>query len=166
MPWCQAGGWLLLAVGSSLPLAPPCREDTRGDGAGLQGQGAMGAMCEFPSGAKVLEKTCCTFRCCHIDHARTQLMACSWEMRAGASMTVTYFGWEPDGSVVKSTYAFAIVAYCVWKDCPMPQPFQSIPVRFTKYEISETDCFKTLLTQPCNIMRIEQSSAKFSWLKS
>ena len=93
-------------------------------------------------------------------------MACSWEMRAGASMTVTYFGWEPDGSVVKSTYAFAIVAYCVWKDCPMPQPFQSIPVRLTKYEISETDCFKTLLTQPCNIMRIEQSSAKFSWLKS
>ena len=81
-------------------------------------------------------------------------------------MTVTYFGWELDGSVVKSTYAFAIVAYCVWKDCPMPQPFQSIQVRFTKYEISETDCFKTLLTQPCNIMRIEQSSAKFSWLKS
>ena len=120
----------------------------------------------FQAVPKCSKKTCCTFRCCHIGHARTQLMACSWEMSAGASMTVTYFGWELDGSVVKSTYAFAIVAYCVWKDCPMPQPFQSIQVRFTKYEISETDCFKTLLTQPCNIMRIEQSSAKFSWLKS
>ena len=52
---------------------------------------------------------------------------------AGASMTC--FGWEPDGSVVNSTYAFAmscIVAYCVCNDCSMPQPLaqllQSIPV--------------------------------------
>ena len=91
--------------------------------------------------------------------------------RAGASLT--HFGWEPDGSVVNSTYAFAlscIVAYCVCQNCDMPQPLvqllQSIPVRFTKYDSTEIECFKALLSQPWHVMRIEQSSAQFSWLKS
>ena len=35
----------------------------------------------FPSSAQVLEKKAPgTFRCCHIDRARTQLMACLWDM--------------------------------------------------------------------------------------
>ena len=70
--------------------------------------------------------------------------------RAGAS--VTCFGWEPDGSVVNSTYAFAmscIVAYCVCNDCSMPQPLaqllQSIPVRFTKHETSESRLLQSLI---------------------
>ena len=70
--------------------------------------------------------------------------------RAGASMTC--FGWEPDGSVVNSTYAFAmscIVAYCVCNDCSMPQPLaqllQSIPVRFTKHETSESRLLQSLI---------------------
>ena len=69
---------------------------------------------------------------------------------AGASMTC--FGWEPDGSVVNSTYAFAmscIVAYCVCNDCSMPQPLaqllQSIPVRFTKHETSESRLLQSLI---------------------
>ena len=70
--------------------------------------------------------------------------------RAGASMTC--FGWEPDGSVVNSTYAFAmscIIAYCVCNDCSMPQPLaqllQSIPVRFTKHETSESRLLQSLI---------------------
>ena len=70
--------------------------------------------------------------------------------RAGASMTC--FGWEPDGSVVNSTYAFAmscIIAYCVCNDCSMPQPLaqllQSIPVRFTKYETSNGRLLQSLI---------------------
>ena len=70
--------------------------------------------------------------------------------RAGASMTC--FGWEPDGAVVNSTYAFAmscIVAYCVCNDCSMPQPLaqllQSIPVRFTKHETSESRLLQSLI---------------------
>ena len=69
---------------------------------------------------------------------------------AGASMTC--FGWEPDGSVVNSTYAFAmscIIAYCVCNDCSMPQPLaqllQSIPVRFTKHETSESRLLQSLI---------------------
>ena len=69
---------------------------------------------------------------------------------AGASMTC--FGWEPDGSVVNSTYAFAmscIVAYCVCNDCSMPQPLaqllQSIPVRFTKHETSQSRLLQSLI---------------------
>ena len=34
----------------------------------------------FQAVPKVWKKAPCTFRCCHIDRARTQLMACSWEM--------------------------------------------------------------------------------------
>ena len=91
--------------------------------------------------------------------------------RAGASLA--HFGREPDGSVVNSTYAFAlscIIAYSVCTDCVMPQPLvqllQSIPVRFAKYDSTEIECFKALLSQPWHVMRIEQSSAQFSWLKS
>ena len=70
--------------------------------------------------------------------------------RAGASMTC--FGWEPDGSVVNSTYAFAmscIIAYCVCLNCDMPQPLvqllQSIPVRFTKYDSTENRVLQSLV---------------------
>ena len=34
----------------------------------------------FTTMPKSSKKAGCTFRCCHINHARTQLMACSWEM--------------------------------------------------------------------------------------
>jgi hypothetical protein len=34
----------------------------------------------FQAVPKFSKKAPCTFRCCHIDRARTQLMACSWEM--------------------------------------------------------------------------------------
>ena len=34
----------------------------------------------FTTMPKSTKKAGCTFRCCHINHARTQLMACSWEM--------------------------------------------------------------------------------------
>ena len=68
----------------------------------------------------------------------------------GASMTC--FGWEPDGAVVNSTYAFAmscIVAYCVCNNCSMPQPLaqllQAIPVRFTKHETSESRLLQSLI---------------------
>ena len=37
----------------------------------------------FQSIPKVRKQARCTFRCCHIDRARTQLMACSWEMPFG-----------------------------------------------------------------------------------
>ena len=93
--------------------------------------------------------------------------------RAGASMTC--FGWEPDGSVVNSTYAFAMsctVAYCVCNNCSMPQPLaqllQSIPVRFTKHESSQYRLLHSLIDSASSIhqARIEQSSAQFSWLKS
>ena len=91
--------------------------------------------------------------------------------RAGASMTCS--GWEPDGSVVNSTYAFAvscIIAYCVCNDRSLPQPLvqllQSIPVRLTKYEASDTDCPNVFLTQQCSAMRIEQPGAQCSWLTS
>ena len=70
--------------------------------------------------------------------------------RAGASLT--HFGWEPDGSVVNSTYAFAlscIIAYSVCTDCVMPQPLvqllQSIPVRFTKYDTTENRVLQSLV---------------------
>ena len=41
------------------------------------------------------------------------------EVRPVAGASMTCFGWEPDGAVVNSTYAFAmscIVAYCVCND--------------------------------------------------
>ena len=70
--------------------------------------------------------------------------------RAGASMTC--FGWEADGSVANSTYAFAmscIVAYCVCNDCSMPQPLaqllQSIPVRFTKHDNTQSRLLQSLV---------------------
>ena len=34
----------------------------------------------FQAVPKCTKNAPCTFRCCHIDRARTQLMACSWEM--------------------------------------------------------------------------------------
>ena len=34
----------------------------------------------FTTMPKSSKKAGCTFRCCHINHARTQLVACSWEM--------------------------------------------------------------------------------------
>ena len=37
----------------------------------------------FQSIPKVRKQARCTFRCCHVDRARTQLMACSWEMPFG-----------------------------------------------------------------------------------
>ena len=65
---------------------------------------------------------------------------------------MTCFGWEPDGAVVNSTYAFAmscIVANCLCNDCSMPQPLaqllQSIPVRFTKHESEESRLIQSLI---------------------
>ena len=37
----------------------------------------------FQSMPKIRKQARCTFRCCHIDRTRTQLMACSWEMPFG-----------------------------------------------------------------------------------
>ena len=132
----------------------------------------MDVMCEFPSSATVLEKgtlhiSMLSYRPCSYaangmfvgdaklllqteGFAGLDLKTLAVRPRAGASMTC--FGWEPDGSVVNSTYAFAmscIVAYCVCNDCSMPQPLaqllQSIPVRFTKHETSESRLLQSLI---------------------
>ena len=133
----------------------------------------MGAMCEFPSSAKVLEKkgtlhiSMLSYRPCSYaangmfvgdakllleteGFAGLDVRTLAVKPRAGASMTC--FGWEPGGAVVNSTYAFAmscIVAYCVCNDCSMPQPLaqllQSIPVRFTKHETSESRLLQSLI---------------------
>ena len=80
-------GWMssLEAVGSSLPEAL----DAALAAIGKSPEGLVQAFkvkvpwlpcVNFQAVPKCSKNEPCTFRCCHIDRARTQLMACSWEM--------------------------------------------------------------------------------------
>ena len=69
--------------------------------------------------------------------------------RAGAKMSC--FGWEVDGAIANSAYAFAltsIVAYSVIVKCTLPQPLaqllQSMSVHFIKHESSESRLLQNL----------------------
>lgn len=70
--------------------------------------------------------------------------------RPGARMTV--LGWEPDGAVVNSTYAFAcscIAAYAVLAKVDLPQPLarclSNISVSYTKQENSQDRLLQNLV---------------------
>ena len=120
----------------------------------------MGAMRKFPSSAKAFKKGTLHISMLSYDKSSyaahglfvgdaklllategfggLELNTVAVKPRRGAN--VTCFGWEADGAVVNSTYAFGltcIAAYSVIHNCPLPQPLarilQSIPVQFTKH---------------------------------
>ena len=70
--------------------------------------------------------------------------------RAGAKMVD--LGWEADGSVLNSTYAFAltsIVAYSIIHRAPLPQPLahllQAIPVQYNKFSNDEGRALQSMV---------------------
>ena len=65
---------------------------------------------------------------------------------------LTCFGWEPDGSVVNSSFAFAltcIAAYGIINQVRIPQPLvqilESIPVQYIKHDSNENRLLQSLV---------------------
>ena len=132
----------------------------------------MGVVCEFPNSAKgfkkgnmhismlSFEKAAYTANGMYLSDAKMLLATGGFhglerrtlavKPRPGAIMTC--FGWEADGVVVNSTYAFCLSCIAAWsviQKRTLPQPLArllgSIPVHFTKHDSSTTRLLQNLV---------------------